>query len=198
MDNSTSIPELTAQIQQLLTVVPTHGSAIEGPASDGAGFMSKPWPHTRLGMFCDDSQVYFLTLPDDRDELALLPIGLVGDPFADRIHVVRGLDFWVGDRSRENHPPNRIADILLDDLLADIASGNYTATDDDRAFVQRLLTAGGPLISGPCLLLGRDETTNTSTGLPETFLDWLQRTAVQAVVDLIETTSTADEADAGE
>jgi hypothetical protein len=196
MDNS--ITELTAEIQQLLAAVATHGPADEEAAPDGAGFTSEPWPRSRLGMFCHDDQVYFLTLPDDPDELALLPIGLVGDPFADRVHVVRGIDFWIGDRSLENHPPNPTVNILLDDLLTDIASGDYISTDDDRAFVQRLLAAGRPRISGPCLLLGRDETTNISTGLPETFLDWLQRTAVQAVADLVQTMSTIDGVDAGE
>ncbi|MFC5054280.1 hypothetical protein [Saccharothrix xinjiangensis] len=149
-------------------------------------------------MFCHNDQVHFLTLPDDPDELALLPIGLVGDPFADRVHVVRGIDFWIGDRSLDNHPPNLTVNILLDELLYDIASGAYTATDHDRAFVRRLLAAGRLRISGPCLLLGRDETKDTSTRLPETFLDWLQRTAVQAVADLAQTMSTTDGVEADE
>ncbi|MFE9751008.1 hypothetical protein ACFYOT_39400 [Saccharothrix saharensis] len=191
MDNSVTKP--TALIQQLLTTAPLHDPAVARPGPDAAGFTST----SRLGMFCHYDQVHFLTLPEDRDELALLPIGLVGDPFADRVHVVRGLDFWVGDRSQDNHPSNPTINVVLDDLLTDIAYGTYTATDNDRNFARRLLAAGRPLISGPCLLLGRDETTDTSTGLPETFLDWLHRTAVQAVADLVQTTGTADGDDAG-
>ncbi|QFZ20560.1 hypothetical protein [Saccharothrix syringae] len=194
MDNS----ELTTEIQQLLAASFMHGPAVEGTDPDGAGSTSKPWPRSRLGMFCHDDQVHFLALPDDPDELALLPIGLVGDPFADRVHVARGIDFWVGDRSLENHPPNLTVNILLDVLLADIASGAYTATDNDRVFIRRLLAAGRPRISGACLLLGRDETRDTSTGLPERFLDWLQRTALQAVADLVQTIGRTDGVDAGE
>lgn len=194
MDNSVTKP--TALIQQLLTSAPIHDPAIARLDADAASFASASRPRSRLGMFCHDDQVHFLTLPQDQDELALLPIGLVGDPFADRVHVVRGLDVWIGDRSQENHLLNPTINVVLDDLLADIASGDYTATANDRAFARRLLAAGRPRIFGPCLLLGRDETTDTSTGLPETFLDWLHRTAVQAVADLVQTTSTADGDDA--
>ncbi|MFC6094360.1 hypothetical protein [Saccharothrix lopnurensis] len=194
MDNSIAKP--TALIQQLPTIAPLHDPTVARPDTDAATFTSTSRPHYRLGMFCHDEQVYFLTLPDDPNELALLPIRLVGDPFADRVHVVRGLDFWIGDRSLENHPPNPTINVVLDDLLDDIASGNYPATDNDRAFARRLLAADRPRISGPCLLLGRDEVTGTSTGLPETFLNWLHRTTVQAVTDLVQTTSTADGDDA--
>ncbi|GAA3464316.1 hypothetical protein ACFFSW_17635 [Saccharothrix longispora] len=196
MNNSSTEP--AAEIQQLLPATPTHGSDAEETAPDDAGLTSEPRPRPRLGMYCHDDHVHFLTLPDDPDELALLPIGLVGDPFADRVHVVRGLDFWIGDHSLENHPPNPNMNTLLDHLLADITSGTYTATHGDRAFVQRLLAAGRPRIAGPCLLLGRDETTNASTGLPETFLDWSQRTAIHAVTDLVQTTSTLGRVDASE
>ncbi|MGM1063105.1 hypothetical protein [Saccharothrix sp. Mg75] len=196
MDNSATKP--TTLIQQLPTTVPIADPAVVRPDTDTAGLTLTSRPRSRLGMFCHDDQVYFLTLPDDPDELALLPIGLVGDPFADRVHVVRGIDFWIGDRSLENHPPNPTVNTLLDDLLTDIASDAYTATNRDQALARRLLTAGRPRISGPCLLLGRDETTGTSTGLPETFLDWLQSTAIQAVTDLVQNTNTVGEADACE
>ncbi|MDU0294932.1 hypothetical protein [Saccharothrix longispora] len=133
MDNP--ITELTAEIQQLPTAALAHGSAVEGTAPDNTGLTPEPRPRPRLGMYCHDDQIHFLTLPDDLDELALLPIGLVGAPFADRIHVVRGLDIWIGDHSLENRPPNPTMNTLLDDLLTDITAGTYSATHGDRAFI---------------------------------------------------------------
>ncbi|MGM1061395.1 hypothetical protein [Saccharothrix sp. Mg75] len=196
MDNS--VTELTARIQQLLATASGHDSAVEPPSPNAATVTSEPRPRSRLGMFCHADQLHFLTLPGSRDELAQLPIGLVGDPHADRIHVVRGIDFWIGDRSLRNHLPNPAATIVLNDLLDDIIIGAYAAGDDDRAFVRRLLAADRPRISGPCLLLGRDETTDTTTGLPEEFLDWLQRKATQAVVGLVETLAADDGTHASE
>ncbi|KOX27063.1 hypothetical protein ADK67_14655 [Saccharothrix sp. NRRL B-16348] len=196
MDNS--VTELTARIQQLLATASGYDPAVEPPSPNAATFTSEPLPRSRLGMFCHADQLHFLTLPGNRDELAQLPIGLVGDPYADRIHVVRGIDFWIGDRSLRNQPPNPAATILLNDLLDDVAFGAYAAGDGDRAFVRRLLAADRPRIAGPCLLLGRDERTDTTTGLPEEFLDWLQRKATQAVAGLVDTLAPDDGTPAGE
>lgn len=171
MNEPTSNP--TARIQQFLAVRPDYNPA-------ASTFNADQQPRPRLGLLCYGGQVLFLALPGDGDELGILPTRLVGDPYTDRIHVIRGIDFWVGDRSLRNYPPNAFADILLNDLLDDILTGDFAAAADDRAFARRLRATGVPRVSGPCLILGRDESTDTSTGLPETFLDWLRRKAAQA------------------
>ncbi|GAB2992441.1 hypothetical protein [Saccharothrix stipae] len=196
MNNSAEEPE--TRIRHLSATNADRGPSTptaEMTGPDAAEFAAASPPHSRLGLFCHADQLYFLSVPSDDDELALLPISLVGDPYADRIHVVRGIDFWVGDRSLQNHPPNTIASILLDDLLGDILTGEVAADEDDLTFVRRLRVTGVPRVAGPCLLLGRDETTDTSTGLPETFLDWLRRKAAQPVVDPAEKLTAGDGAD---
>jgi hypothetical protein len=105
----------------------------------------------------------------------------VGDPLFGRMRHIGGVDFWVGNNSERTSTVNEGATKFLGDLLSDVVSGDYAASDVVRAHVQQLLASpqGAPVIHGPCLLTGVDEVGTHPGPLDESFRAWLRKTLYQ-------------------
>ncbi|GGM73633.1 hypothetical protein GCM10012275_50460 [Longimycelium tulufanense] len=99
---------------------------------------------------------------------------LVGDPLRERMHHLRGVDFWVGENSLTTSTLNVCASLFMEQLLRDVASGDYAASDRERAHVRGLLKCpeGPPVISGPCVVTGVDESGSGLGPFDESFRYW--------------------------
>jgi len=156
-----------------------------GPGPDAATYTATDKAAPSLGLLVLPTGIQWLSLPHNEHDLTGLTVDLVGDPDIDRVTATRELDFWVGDSSLEHSDLNPVATKILTDLLTDITTGDYAASDTNRYHARRLLD-GGQMIMGPCLVLGADDdTTGASRGVPQSLLDWIDRKAQQLTERLL-------------
>jgi len=162
-----------------------HEPTQTGPGPDAATYTATDKAAPALGLLLLPTGTQWIALPNDAHELAALTGDLVGDPGIDRITATRELDFWVGDSSVEHSDLNPVATEVLTDLLNDIVTGDYAASDTARYHAQRLL-ASGQAVMGPCLVLGADDdVTGASRGVPQSLLDWIDRKAQHLTEQLL-------------
>lgn len=161
-----------------------HEPTQTGPGPDAATYTATKKAAPCLGLLLLPTGTQWIPLPHNDHEMATLTGDLVGDPHFDRITATRELDFWVGDSSPEHSDLNPVATKILTDLLNDIITGDYAAPDTDRDHARRLL-AGGQVVMGPCLVLGADDNTGTSRGVPQSLLDWIDHKAQQLTERLL-------------
>ncbi|GLZ28104.1 hypothetical protein Lesp02_02940 [Lentzea sp. NBRC 105346] len=165
--------DIIDQIDEVTEPGPDAATWTSEPEAGDAGWMEpEPGKMHALMLWQDGAEIVEINCDDPSSDIT----ELVGDPVAERMPLLTGLTAWVGDNSLTG-PPNPGATGFLDELLRDAISGDYAVSDADRDRVTELLAHPdkAPIVHGPCLVTGTDDSGDRAGPLNDAFRHWFAR-----------------------